>query len=54
MEILVGIYIVIGISKTINRINGDPASKPVWMSQEKNPLAYAILFTLYSLMWPFL
>lgn len=54
MEWLIGIYLVIGLLKTIGRMgNPNPALKPVWMSTEGNPLRLALFFTLHTVFWPF-
>jgi hypothetical protein len=54
MEWLVGIYLVIGVFKTLGRLaNPNPALKPIWMSAERNPLKLALFFTLHSVLWPF-
>lgn len=53
MEWLIGIYLAIGVIKTLNRLgNSNPALKPVWMSLERNPLKIVIYFTLHVLSWP--
>lgn len=54
MEWLVGIYLVVGVLKTLGRLGDpDPGRKPIWMSIEKNPLKLSLYFTLYSVCWPF-
>lgn len=53
MEWLLGIYLVIGVLKTLSRFGDpNPAVKPLWMFSENDPLKMAMLFTLYSLAWP--
>ncbi len=53
MEWLIGIYLVIGVFKTLALFgNPNPAIKPVWMLREKNPLKLAIFFTLHVALWP--
>jgi len=53
MEWLVGIYLGIGVLKTISRFsNPNPALKPIWMSTEKDTFKIAFMFTIYTLFWP--
>lgn len=53
MEWLIGIYLAIGVLKTLSRLgNPNPALKPTWMSIERNPLKIVIFFTLHVLVWP--
>lgn len=53
MEWIVGIYLVIGIFKTIGKFSSDnPAIKPLWMSTETDGFKLAVMFTIYTLFWP--
>ncbi len=52
MEILFGIYLVIGIRATLVRWMATPDKKPIWMLTEKNPIRLAFLFTVHTLFWP--
>jgi len=53
MEWLVGIYLIIGVFKTIGKFsNPNPAVKPLWMSTETDGFKMAIMFTIYTLFWP--
>ncbi len=53
MEILIGIYLVIGVLATIGRWGDEnPAKKPMWMLTEKNPITLAFQFTVHSVLWP--
>ena len=53
MEWLIGIYLAVGIFKTLGRMgNPNPALKPVWMSLERNPIKIVLFFTLHVLIWP--
>lgn len=53
MEWLIGIYLVIGVHKTIIRLGErNPALKPVWMTLERNPIKIMLLFTFHVLVWP--
>ena len=54
MEWMIGIYLVIGVFKTLALLgNSNPAVKPVWMTTERNPVVLAVAFTLHALLWPF-
>lgn len=54
MEWLLGAYLVVGVIKTLGRINTpNPAMKPTWMISVKNPLIFAVLFALHAVLWPF-
>jgi hypothetical protein len=54
MEWFIGLYLVIGVFKTLNRLaSSNPALKPIWMNTERNPIKLALFITLYSLVWPF-
>lgn len=54
MEWLVGLYLLIGVLKTVGRMgNPIPSLKPNWMSSESNPIKVAIFFTLHTMFWPF-
>jgi hypothetical protein len=53
MEWLIGIYLAVGIIKTLNRLaNPNPALKPSWMSLERDPIKITLLFTFNVLLWP--
>jgi len=53
MEWLVGIYLGIGVLKTLGTLGkSDPGLKPTWMSIERNPLMFCVYFTLYAVTWP--
>ena len=55
MEWLIGIYLVVGVIKTLALLaNPNPAVKPIWMSTERNPLKLAIYFTAHAIAWPFI
>lgn len=54
MEWIIGIYLLVGVFKSLNRLaEPNPAKKPVWMSLERNPIKIALLFTFHTLAWPF-
>ena len=54
MEWLFGIYLIIGVFKTVSKLgSSDVGAKPLWMMTEKNPLKFCAYFTLYALVWPF-
>lgn len=54
MEWLIGIYLVVGLVKTLGKLgNSNPGAKPAWMVMEKNPLTWSLYFCLYVLIWPF-
>ncbi len=54
MEWIIIIYLAIGVIKTMGTIASDnPGAKPMWMHTETNGLKMAIMFTIYSLIWPF-
>ena len=53
MEWIIGIYLVIGVIKTLNIMSGsDPSKKPAWMSIERDPIKLAFSFTFFALVWP--
>lgn len=53
MEWIIGIYLAIGVLKTLGRLGeSNPALKPIWMSTEKDPLKFCLYFTFYSIGWP--
>lgn len=53
MEWILGLYLIVGIIKTMNRLaNPNPALKPIWMSTERNPIKLAFYFTFHTLLWP--
>ena len=55
MEWLIGIYLVVGVIKTLVLLaNPNPAEKPLWMSTERNPFKLAIYFTAHAAAWPFI
>jgi hypothetical protein len=54
MEWIIGVYLVIGVFKTIGKFSDpNPAVKPLWMSTESDGFKMAVIFTIYSLFWPF-
>jgi hypothetical protein len=53
MEWIIGIYLIIGVHKTIVRLGErNPALKPAWMTLERNPIKIMLLFTFHVLVWP--
>lgn len=52
MEWIIGIYVAIGVFKAIGTLSADPTDRPIWMSTQRNPFLWALLFMLYSLVWP--
>lgn len=53
MEWIIGIYLAIGVLRTIKKIiYACPSKKPVWMTIEDNSLAFVLYFTIYVLLWP--
>ena len=54
MEWIIGIYIAVGVVKTIGRMgNPNPGLRPAWFVLERGALTLAIYFTLNVLAWPF-
>jgi hypothetical protein len=52
MEWLIGIYLGIGLLVTMKRLSASPANRPAWMNLERNPMKFAALFTLHTVLWP--
>lgn len=53
MEWLIGIYIVVGIFKTMARYaDPNPTRKPLWMLTEKNPMTLLLYGALHTIFWP--
>ncbi|MGQ0511537.1 MAG: hypothetical protein ACT4P9_13090 [Betaproteobacteria bacterium] len=55
MEWLAGIYLVVGVFKTIARLgHPNPGKRPAWLALTRNPLVRAVYFTMNVFFWPFL
>lgn len=52
MEWIIGIYVAIGLFKTLKKLSSDAFVKPIWMYSQKNPILWALGFVMYVLMWP--
>jgi hypothetical protein len=54
VEWVIGIYLAVGVFKAFAALsNPNPALKPIWMSSERHPLRWTVLFTVYVVGWPF-
>ncbi len=53
MEWLIGIYLAVGVFKTLGRMgNPNPGLKPVWMTVERNPIKFVLFFIFHVVAWP--
>lgn len=52
MEWLIGIYLAIGVLRTIKRMSATAPDRPIWMNLERNRIKFAALFTVHALLWP--
>ena len=53
MEWLIGIYLLVGVVKSVGKLGASVMEQPSWMHSQKNPLIWSMLFAVYVLTWPF-
>lgn len=52
MEWIVGIYLLVGLVKSISKLGANPMEQPGWMRSQRNPLVWSMLFAFYVIAWP--